>query len=540
MDETAHLKDLSLHFDGESRKVMASFTPEGDSEAISPDDLALAIEAAGFGGYHILKPALEAAATKYNAGEAFDLVVGEALDGQFSVRIDTSHMGVYLSYTPPLGGMPVKADTVLQETRKLGVVLPLDLEAIDKALLEGGDDVLISSGQPPVAGVDGRFESLIPSMKEKRPQIDEDGLTDFRDLGEIIVVQANEGLMRRILPTSGEPGKRVTGEAIPVKPGKSIAFSAKLDGVRVDQNDPNFLVAEISGCPVIVKNGVTVLPVHTVKDVDLHTGNISFIGSVHVTGDVHAGMSIKAGGEIHVDGTIENAFLEAETDIVVKNGVIGDSNPHAHGNKTFIAEIRCNGSFTARFVQNAHITAGSGIFIKDFAVQSHLTAGHQIIVGDKGSRRGDIIGGTARATMLVKANHIGSASYLKTIVMAGAEQALHERLDALTKDQSAAVRKFSDIIKLLELAQLNPGRIPPQTVATAIATRDALNAEIESLKEEEIEVRREIELAQGAQIIALKRVFAGVEISIGTKHFHANKDQEGGTFRLSDGELVFS
>jgi uncharacterized protein (DUF342 family) len=540
MDEISHLKDLSLHLDGEGRKVMASFTPEGGTEALSPDELALAIEAAGFGGYDIHQPALEAAAAKYNAGEAFDLVVGEATDGQFSVRIDASHMGVYLSCTLPLGGAPVQADAVLQEAKKKGVILPLDIEAIHKALQEGGDDVLISSGQPPVAGVDGRFESLIPSMKEKKPHIDEDGLTDFRDLGEIIVVQANEGLMRRILPTSGEPGKTVTGEVIPVKPGKPIAFSAKLDGVKVDQKDPNLLVAGISGCPVIVKDGVTVLPVHTVKDVDLHTGNISFIGSVHVTGDVHAGMSIKAGGDIHVDGTVENALLEAETDIVVKNGVIGDSKPHVQGNKQFFAEIRCNGAFTARFVQNAHITAGSGIFINDFAIQSHLTAGHQIIVGDKGSRKGDIIGGTAHATMLVKANHIGSSAYLKTVVMAGADQGLHERLDSLAKAQSASVRKFSDIIKLLELAHHNPGRIPPQTVVTATATRDALKAEIQSFKEEEAELRREIELAQGAQVIAVKQVFTGAEISIGPKHYHATKDKEGGTFRLSDGELVFS
>jgi len=99
----------------------------------------------------------------------------------------------------------------------------------------------------------------------------------------------------------------------------------------------------------------------------------------------------------------------------------------------FHAAIECDGSCTARFVQNAHISAGNGIFIHDVAMLSELTAAHQIIVGDKGSRKGEIIGGITRATMLVKAQNIGSSAYVKTVVIAGADKLLHERQNSTIK-----------------------------------------------------------------------------------------------------------
>jgi uncharacterized protein (DUF342 family) len=540
MPENAHLKSLTIHLDEERKEVIATFAPQGGVDAIVSDDLMRAIDAAGLGGYSIhQQPPLADATAKYNSGTAFEIIVGEALDGEFAIRIDADLMAAYLSCTLPHGGAPVQKQAILHDAEKKGITVALDHKAIDKALHEGGDNILIACGRPPVAGVDGRVESLIPSMKEKSPRLDEHGLADFRELGEIVIVHAKDALMRRILATKGDPGETVTGKGFTVKPGKNIAFSAKLTGVTFDPNNPNLLIADITGCPVVVKNGVSVEPVYTATNVDLRTGNISFSGSVHVTGDVHAGMVIKATGDIHVDGTVENSTLEAGSDIVVKGGVIGDSNPRVNADKKSFAAIKCNGSFTARFVQNANISAGNGIFIKDIAMLSELTAGHQIIVGDKASRRGDIIGGVVRATMLVKAHNIGSLAYLKTVVIAGADQQLQERLSINTQNRSASERKLADIIKLLDLARTSPGQMPPETVVALGSTRDALNAEIEMLREDEIELCKEIDLASGAQVVVGKHVFVGTEIRIGSKRINVTKDIEGGIFRLSDGDLIF-
>ncbi|MBI3479363.1 MAG: DUF342 domain-containing protein [Nitrosomonadales bacterium] len=535
------MKYLSIHLDEKAQKVVASFTPEGDINTVTPDDFMQAIHAAGLGGYNIHHPTLKEAAAKYNSGNAFEIIVGDALDGKFSIRIDIDSMAAYLNCTLPLGGVPVTLPGVLQEAERRGITVALDLPAIEKALIEGGDNIRIACGRPPVAGIDGRLESLVPKMKERKPRLDEHGLADFRELGDIVTVHAGDALIRRIPPTNGEPGETVTGKIIPVKAGKNIVFAAKLAGAIVDPKDPDTLIAAISGCPVILKNGVSVEPVYTVKDVDLHTGNISYDGTVHVSGDVHADMTIKATGDIYVDGTVDNAMLEAGGDITIKGGIIGASELHDRTDRKFHAAIKSGGSCTARFAQNAHLSAGSGIFIHDVAMLSELKAGHQIVVGDKDSRKGDIIGGSANATMLVSAQNIGSSANVKTLIVAGADRLLYGRLKLSVKSREAAEHKLLDIIKLLDLAHSNPDRISHESIETAEATRDALNAEIETLREIEAELSKEIDLAKGAQVIVKKRVYSGAEVHMNLEHYLTTEDREGGVFHLdAEGNLVLT
>lgn len=544
MLEDAHLKNLSIHLDETGQKIIASFTPEenpdGKPDAIILDQLKQAIDAAGFGGHSIHQQHLEDAAAKYNAGEAFEINIGEAVDGQFSISIDKDMMSAYLNCTLPLGGEPVQMQNILQEAKNKGITVELDLQAIEKAINDGGENILIAAGRPPVHGESGKFEILFPAKKTRGPRLDEHGLADFRELGEIIAVQAGDKLMRLVPPTDGVPGETVTGKVLPVKPGKKVAFSKKLEGATFEPSDTNLLIAAIPGCPVAAKDGVSVEPIYTVKNVDLHTGNISFIGTIQVSGDVHASMSIKATGDIFVDGTVESAMLEAGGDVTVKGGIIGGSELQTRPGERFHAAIKCNGSCTARFAQNAHITAGNGIFIHDLAMLSELNAGHQIIVGDKGSRKGDLIGGTANAAMLVKAQNIGSPAFLKTVVNVGANQLLHEQHSTAKKAREASERKLADVIKLLELAHSHPDKIPPETVKTAEATRDALNTEIETLRENEAELSKEIDIAHKAQVVVEKHVHGGAEIRIGMEFYKTTEDREGGVFRLDDeGKLVF-
>ena len=534
MPNEGQLNNLKIHLDEETRKVIATFTPEEGTTAITSAELRQAIDAAGFGGYDLYPQAMDNATQKYNAGKAFEIVVGMALDGKFSLRIDPHGMSALLTCSLALGGTAVQLQNILEDAEKRGITASLDLKAIERALREGGKDILIATGRSPVNGVDGRFESLVPSMKTRTPHLDEHGLADFRDLGDVITVHVGDALIRRILPTNGEPGETVTGKVIPVKPGKNVSFSSKQNGATIDPADPDLLIAAISGCPVVTKDGATVEPVYTIKDVDLHIGNVNYDGTVHVTGDVLTGMSVKATGDIYVDGTVESATLEAGGDIVVKGGIIGGSEQHEQAvNKPDVA-IQCKGSCTARFVQHTHITAGNGIFIHDVALLSELTAAQVIIVGDPGSRKGDIIGGIARATMLVKAKNIGSSANIKTEVIVGADKALHEAQDNTRKNLEATETRLASILKLLEIAHAKPDFIPQEKVSAAEEMRDPLAAEIENLKQEEIELQKEIDLAHGAKVEVEKRIFGGTQVIMGLQHYNVTLDKEGGVFCLNE------
>ena len=536
MSEDARVQYLSFRLDGDGKKIIAAFVPEGTTESITLDALKKAVEAAGFGGYKLDEQALREVAAKYAGGKAFEAFVGSAVDGKFEIRIDPSNVNAYLSCTPALGGKPISLEDVVEEAKRKGITATLDMGAIQKAIAEGGDKIPIAHGRAPTNGVDGKFENLVPSAKERSPRLDEHGLADFRELGEILVVHTGDPLMRRIPATEGEAGLSLSGKPVAAKPGKSVNFAKKLEGTGFDAADPNLLIAATDGCPVLRKDGVEVEAIYTVEDVDLHTGNIDFPGTVKVKGTVQTGMTVKAGGNIHINDTVEGATLIAGGDVVVKGGIVGLA-PRA-GDKVHPFTVECKGSCTANFVQNARISAGNGIFIRDSSMQSELTAAHQIIVGDNNSRKGHLVGGTARAMMLVKAQVIGSPARAKTIVIAGPDQAMQERLAAIAAERDAAINKLMAVVKLLEFAQAQPDRLPAEKVKAAETTRDSINAEMIALSEEEDDLKRELAASEGAQIVAVKEFLDGVEIQFGVKHQKITADREGGTFHLTDGELV--
>ena len=83
-------------------------------------------------------------------------------------------------------------------------------------------------------------------------------------------------------------------------PGHDDPYSVKLEGVEIDPTDPDLLKSKIDGCPTLLENGVRVEPVYTIRNVDLHSGNIDFLGTVIVTGGILSGMTVKAVSYTHL------------------------------------------------------------------------------------------------------------------------------------------------------------------------------------------------------------------------------------------------
>jgi uncharacterized protein (DUF342 family) len=69
---------------------------------------------------------------------------------------------------------------------------------------------------------------------------------------------------------------------------------------------------------------------------------------------------------------------------------------------------------------------------------------------------------------------------------------------------------------------------------------DAGEFELRAESLDSLQIKKEIDLAKEAQVVVSRKVFAGVEIRIGPKHFEIKQDREGGVFKLGDmGEIVF-
>lgn len=536
MQETVHLKYLFFSLDDEKKFVIAFFAPAESVSRITFNDFKQALTAAGFGEYQLNEAALQDATAKYSAGESFEIAVGEAIDGEFDIHIDTDQLNAYLTCIPAKGGAPVTFEHILEQAKQKKIDATIDIEAVENTLREGGDNILIASGKPPIDGIDGEFENLIPGAKKRSPRLDENGLVDFRELGEILVVRKGDPLIQRIQASDGESGLTLSKQVIPAKSGEDVTFASKLDGTQFDATDKNLLISAIDGCPVLLKDGASVEPVYSTKDVNLHTGNIDFLGTVNVTGEISTGMTIKASGDIHINHTVEGITLIAGGDININGGIIGRT--ERSSDKFVPTTITCEGSCNVNFSQNANITAGNSIFIRDFSMQSELSAEHQIIIGD-GRSKGHLIGGTTRAAMQVKAQTIGSPARIKTIVIAGENQVLHDELDALTKARKTAMDKLLNVIKLLELASADPGRLPVETVKAAEKTRDSINAAMVKISLDEVELNKEIATSNEAQIVAVKDFLEGTEVHLGLKHLNLIADREGGVFQVKGDDLTF-
>ena len=225
---------LSIYLTEEGHTLMASFAPQGVVEMISVDDFKSAIDREGFGECDLNEVAILEASSKFIAGESFEITIGDAVDGEFFIQIDDDHLNAFLTCIPGRGGCAVTPESVVEEARNKIISTELDMEAIERAINENGDHVLIAHGRQPEVGHDSEFKSLLPEAKEHVPQVDEDGVANFRDLGEILIVHAGDTLMRRIPATLGEPGITISGQPIPAMPGRDDPYSVKLEGVEID------------------------------------------------------------------------------------------------------------------------------------------------------------------------------------------------------------------------------------------------------------------------------------------------------------------
>jgi hypothetical protein len=526
--------DIDLSFDQEKRTLIAAATPPANAASVDEDWLRERLSAGGYADLHFLSDNAARFLAQYNAGQAVEgLKLAEAVDATIKVTLTPDGLEARLDIAPAEGGTAASRDAVLAALNKAGVAFGIQEEAIDSAVASGSAvGEVVARGEAPEHGINGWLEPLIPQVRDRRPHEDESGHIDYHDLGEIMVVHPGDPLMRLHPPTVGKDGCTVSGKPLPARPGKPVKFAGKLAGASPSPDDPDLLLAEITGQPVIVRDGMTVEPVFKVDRVGSASGNINFEGNVAVRGDVDAGMIVRATGDIEIGGVVDLATLEAGGNIVIKGGVIGGLGHAGAGEQ----HVRCGGSFNATYAQQASIEAGDSIFIDDMALQCELTALNHITIGNK--RRGHLIGGTARATLSITARVVGSPNQGQTHLAAGFDPKMRKQLLELQRQRDERRKQLDEVEKLLVFAQSCPEKITPAIAAKAQATATALEGEISELEATHEALEHKIELTQEARIIVEQSLLEGSDIHLGTQHYHAPHDHGPCTFGLDENGLL--
>ena len=480
---------------------------------------------------------------QYNtANEGFVLEIGERRDGGCILKLDGDKMAAKLTLIPPYGGAPVALLQIQLALQEKGVVSGIMTSEIEAALKEGyATERVIAQGLRPVAGAEAKFQSLIPEIRERKPQINEHGIANYRDLGQLIVVKKGDVLMRRIPPTEGKKGQDITGQIIPPQPGQDIPFASGLQGAELDPNDNNLLLAAITGQPKLVSNGVMVEPTINLPLVDISTGNTCFDGTINIKGDVKDGMKIQASGDVFIGGTVEAAEIEADGNIVIKGGVIGHNEHSGEPNEMsiFNAKIISKGSISAHFAENACMEAGTDIIIEEFSMHNHLTALNRVLVGKSGGKKGRIIGGITCASVLVKAAVLGSNAGFITKIKAGFNPYLQGQLDKLKLEIDANEKEQEDLKKIIAFVLAHPEKDKNGLLNKALHTREKLEVDCAELHADRSRLLSEMTLAENVQIIAEEAVHCGTEIQIGNSIWKNNEERGKGVFQVVEGEIKF-
>jgi uncharacterized protein (DUF342 family) len=539
---------LTFKLNGDG-KLLAAFEA---SECKPPLDEAMIKEALakqGLSNLFLYENSLPHLIQQYNnPNEGFELEIGERRDGACTLKMADDKMTASLTLIPPYGGAPVTLFQIQLALQAKGVVSGVMKNEIEAALKEGNAaERIIAKGLHPVRGTDARFQSLIPQIRERKPQVDKRGIADYRDLGQLIVVRPGDPLMCRTPPTEGKKGRDITGQILVPQPGQDTPFASGLQGVELDPNaefDPDnngLLLAAISGQPKLVPNGVVVEPTIDLPLVDISTGNMRFDGTINIKGDVKDGMKIHATGDVFVGGIVEAAEIEADGNIVIKGGVIGHGEFSGDPNEVpiFNARIISKGSISVHFAENVCMEAGTDIIIEEFSMHNHLTALNRILVGKSGGKKGRIIGGITCASVLVKAAVMGSNAGFITKVKAGFNPYLQTQLDKLKLEIDANEKEQEDLKKIIAFVLAHPEKNKNSLLNKALHTREKVEAECTQLHVERAHLLSEMTLAENVQVIVEDCVHCGVEIQIGNSIWKNNEERGKGVFQIVGGAIDF-
>ena len=164
------------------------------------------------------------------------------------IRIAADDMCATLSLFAPHGQNAAGTQDIMQALAAAGVVFGIDASAIAQACQLGSCNALpVAAGLAPRDGCDTVFQGLTPHTAERTPKLDENGLIDYREHSAVAVVHCGAALMRRTAATPGVDGCSVRGRILPAHRRRDQSFAAQLKGAQTANDDPNLLLASVSG-----------------------------------------------------------------------------------------------------------------------------------------------------------------------------------------------------------------------------------------------------------------------------------------------------
>ena len=165
-------EDLSLKMGEDGRALFAEFPESPERERIQLTWFQEQLSEHGLDRLRLNYDVIGQCLTEYNNGTtASTVLIGEAVDAEYSITISDDLMQAQLNYTPPQGGEAVTKQQILNALTKQGITFGIQEDAIDSSLAseEGVHNQIIAQGEPAVDGDDGSFEKIVDDICHPRP-----------------------------------------------------------------------------------------------------------------------------------------------------------------------------------------------------------------------------------------------------------------------------------------------------------------------------------------------------------------------------------
>ncbi len=428
---------------------------------------------------------------------------------------------------------PVQAASITKEQliaviREFSQQAELHEAVIDDIVknLHQGEKVLerrIAKGTPPENGSDGKLVLLVKKLTDRGSvKVNEKGYADYRELHLFDNVQTGQPVARVYPPKNGVDGRDALGAPIKSQAGKPIKpnLDKSLKLTPVNGEDFQVLAAQNDGYLEEEGGKLSVRPELIVKgDLDLHVGNINFIGAVKILGSVIPGMIVQAKKGIEVIGEVRSAtFICPEGDIKIKGFFFGGERSRVSGGKGFYAGV----------VQEANVEVQGEIRIEKEAVDSTLRTQSTFLAS-----AGHCIGGSLFVVCGAEAKQWGNEAAKRTEISLCSDVEVRA-------DFAKIIQAIRDHDKALDLIKLHLG-----PYATNAARIQLLHQPHREKMEKLLKKMREIE-ASRVKLLASKEamleqakrnhvprvnvlgaLYPGVVIRAGDKAFETKEELKG-------------
>ena len=412
---------------------------------------------------------------------------------------------------PKPGGRDFEVKDIVFELKKEDIVFGIKEDEIKKMLDNElyNEPILVAVGENPMKGADARIVYHVRIERELRLKEDASGKIDFKNLDLIENVVVGQLLAEKIPAEKGKWGRDLYNNPLEAKDGMDIPFLAGKGTILSE--DKTKLTAEVNGQVIFADGKVNVETVYKVAgDVNMKTGNITFLGSIVVTGSVEDNFHIKASGNIEIYGTVQKATVEADGDIVIRQGITGRDEAKI---------ISSNGNVIAKFIQDANVTTDKDVIVQEVIMNSTVNAGGSIVCNGK---KAYIVGGVTRAGKLVHAKNLGSKSTPATEITVGLSPKLLRQVEEYQTKKNDAQSKLDSLYKTLKTLKARKESDPASFTEEHQNHMNKLEGGMKKLEKRIMDYDKEIQnlhtymeqTSQQGKVYCEKKIYPGVVITI--------------------------